>query len=153
MKQFHIGIAVTLALVFSSAPVIGQSIYKWTDERGRIHFSNAPVKEAQSVDEELPPAANFGGTQDAASPSAEAPPAATQPSDASQPTAALPPDEGESEEVQDMENNDEANTPDQASTTTAEEPSTRTAEEAMNEGQAPEENELPPQEANDGESE
>src|SRR5690349_14956163 len=40
---------------------MGQNIYRWTDSQGHTHFSNAPVNVAKSVDEELPPATNFGG--------------------------------------------------------------------------------------------
>jgi hypothetical protein len=35
-------------------------IYKWTDAKGNIHFSNTPTREAEVVDDTLPPASNFG---------------------------------------------------------------------------------------------
>ncbi|MBI3756502.1 MAG: DUF4124 domain-containing protein [Deltaproteobacteria bacterium] len=61
MKQSLLAIISSLALLFCSAPVTGQNIYRWTDPQGRIHFSNAPVHEANVIDDELPPATNFGG--------------------------------------------------------------------------------------------
>lgn len=48
-----------LSLACSSALAEG-SIYKWTDAKGRLHFSNAPTREAEAVDDSLPPASTFG---------------------------------------------------------------------------------------------
>lgn len=48
-----------LFLACSSALAQG-SIYKWTDAKGRLHFSNAPTREAEAVDDSLPPASTFG---------------------------------------------------------------------------------------------
>ena len=47
-----------LFLACSSARA--QGIYKWTDAKGRLHFSNAPTREAETVDDSLPPASTFG---------------------------------------------------------------------------------------------
>src|SRR5215471_15198634 len=47
-----------LALPCTSAFAQG-GIYKWTDATGSLHFSNTPTREAQAVDDILPPAANF----------------------------------------------------------------------------------------------
>ena len=62
MKYSPFAVISSLSLLFCSAPVTGQNIYRWTDPQGRIHFSNAPVHEAKAIDDELPPAPNFGGT-------------------------------------------------------------------------------------------
>jgi hypothetical protein len=61
VKHSPLAIISSLSLLFSSVPVTGQNIYRWTDAQGRIHFSNAPVSVAKSIDDELPPTANFGG--------------------------------------------------------------------------------------------
>ena len=44
-----------------SVPVYAQgTLYKWTDSRGKIHYTNTPTSmEAKAVDDVLPPAANF----------------------------------------------------------------------------------------------
>lgn len=92
-----------LFLACSSASAQGV-IYKWIDAKGRIHFSNTPTREAEAVDDTLPPASTFdtqaeptppatASTQpvpQAPSPSSsadEAPPAASEPA-AGEPTAA-----------------------------------------------------------------
>ena len=36
------------------------TIYKWTDGKGTIHYSNTPTGEARAIDDELPPAPSFG---------------------------------------------------------------------------------------------
>jgi hypothetical protein len=54
VKQSPLAIISSLSLIFCSAPVTGQNIYRWTDLQGRIHFSNAPVHEAKAIDDELP---------------------------------------------------------------------------------------------------
>jgi hypothetical protein len=59
-------------------------IYKWTDAEGRIHFSNAPTGNAESVDQTLPPASTFGGQLEPTPPAT----AATEPV----PQAGSPPD-------------------------------------------------------------
>ena len=142
MKQFHIGITIVLSILVSSVAALGQNIYRWTDEQGRVHFSNAPVKEAQSVDDDLPPASNFGGAQDIFSSPEEAPSTTEQPSGASRPTAALPPNEGVAEENQDTAASDEANEPDSTLVTTEEESQTG---ETTNEEPGAEEQEIAPQ--------
>jgi Domain of unknown function (DUF4124) len=55
VKQSPLVIISSLSLIFCSAPVTGQNIYRWTDLQGRIHFSNAPVHEAEAIESELPP--------------------------------------------------------------------------------------------------
>ncbi len=60
MKYSHLTLVSALSLIFSSAPVASQNIYKWTDAQGRVHFSNTPVGAADSVDEDLPPSTSFG---------------------------------------------------------------------------------------------
>ena len=54
VKQSLLAIISSLSLIFCSAPVTGQNIYRWTDLQGRLHFSNAPVHEAKAIDDELP---------------------------------------------------------------------------------------------------
>jgi hypothetical protein len=61
VKYSPFAVISSLSLLFCSAPVTGQNIYRWTDHQGRSHFSNAPVHEAKAIDDELPPATNFGG--------------------------------------------------------------------------------------------
>ena len=40
--------------------VRAQGLYKWTDSRGVVHYSNTPTNStAKTVDDALPPAANF----------------------------------------------------------------------------------------------
>jgi uncharacterized protein DUF4124 len=57
-----------LFLPCSSAFAQG-GIYKWTDIKGTIHFSNTPTHEAETVDDLLPPAANFERPTEPAPPS------------------------------------------------------------------------------------
>jgi hypothetical protein len=57
-----------LFLACSSAFAQG-GIYKWTDAKGSIHFSNTPTHEAETVDDILPPAANFERPTEPALPS------------------------------------------------------------------------------------
>ena len=55
--------AIALGWLFSlacSSALAEGSIYKWTDAKGRLHFSNAPTREAEAVDDSLPPASTFG---------------------------------------------------------------------------------------------
>jgi Domain of unknown function (DUF4124) len=47
-----------LFLACSSAFAQGV-IYKWIDAKGKIHFSNTPTREAEAVDDTLPPASTF----------------------------------------------------------------------------------------------
>jgi hypothetical protein len=61
VKQSLLAILSALSLPSTAAPVAAQNVYRWTDPQGHIHFSNAPVSAAKSVDNELPPAASFGG--------------------------------------------------------------------------------------------
>jgi hypothetical protein len=70
-----------------------EGIYKWTDSKGRIHFSNAPTNtEAQSVDETLPPASAFGTQPDTTS-------AVTASTDEPPPSPAAPPPPSQPEEI------------------------------------------------------
>ena len=55
MKRSPLAIISSLSLLCSSAPVMGQNIYRWTDLQGRLHFSNAPVHKAEAIEGELPP--------------------------------------------------------------------------------------------------
>jgi len=123
VKQFYVGISVMLSIFISSAPVIGQNIYRWTDEKGRVHFSNAPVKEAQSVDDELPPAANFGGAQDIFASPEDTSSNPEKPSDATSSKEKSP------EENQDTENGVETQDPDRAEVTNDEAQQTGNAED------------------------
>jgi hypothetical protein len=52
-------LGLSLLVTASSAAAQGR-IYKWVDAQGRIHFSDTPTGNAESVDEALPPASNFG---------------------------------------------------------------------------------------------
>ena len=54
-----------------SAALAEGNIYKWIDAKGRLHFSNAPTREAEAVDDSLPPASTFG-TEAAPTPPATA---------------------------------------------------------------------------------
>ncbi len=53
MKQSPLVIISSLSLIFCSAPVTGQNIYRWTDPQGRLHFTNAPVHKAEAIEGEL----------------------------------------------------------------------------------------------------
>ena len=54
-----IGFAGTLLLLPGFSHAQG-TLYKWTDSRGNIHYSNTPTgKNAKAVDDTLPPAASF----------------------------------------------------------------------------------------------
>jgi Domain of unknown function (DUF4124) len=47
-------------IAYSSTSVLAQGLYKWTDSRGVIHYTNTPTNStAKTVDDALPPAANF----------------------------------------------------------------------------------------------
>jgi hypothetical protein len=118
VKQHHLTFIISfisLSLIFSSAPVTAQSIYRWTDAQGRVHFSNAPVSEATAVDDELPPATSFGGVQDSSPSPLQTQPATEQQPDAQRSTAALAPDQGEAEDDTDPANSEEAAATDQES--------------------------------------
>jgi len=65
-----------LFLACSSARA--QGIYKWTDAKGRLHFSNAPTREAEAVDDSLPPASTFGTETEPTPPATEAPASAAR---------------------------------------------------------------------------
>lgn len=50
-----------LCVFLTAAPVAAQGrIYKWVDANGRVHYSDAPVGQAEDVDAALPPASSFG---------------------------------------------------------------------------------------------
>ena len=54
-----IGFAGTLLLLPTLSHAQG-TLYKWTDSRGNIHYSNTPTgTNAKAVDDTLPPAASF----------------------------------------------------------------------------------------------
>ncbi|HXG22590.1 MAG TPA: DUF4124 domain-containing protein [Methylomirabilota bacterium] len=76
MKHYQLVILSSLLLLLSSAPARGQNIYQWTDARGRIHYSNAPVDASKAIDDDLPPATHFGGESGPAASPEEAPPPA-----------------------------------------------------------------------------
>jgi hypothetical protein len=123
---------MSLSLIFFSAPVTAQSIYRWTDAQGRVHFSNAPISEATAVDDELPPATSFGGAQDSSPSPLQTPPFAEQQPDAQRSTAVPSPNERETEESEkDVEptNSEEASTPDQEPASTTEETAGAESEE------------------------
>lgn len=60
MKQFIFTVLLTWP-IFISVPTHAQgTLYKWTDARGNIHYTNTPTSvDAKAVDDVLPPAANF----------------------------------------------------------------------------------------------
>lgn len=61
MKTFVSAIALGCLLFLACSSALAQgNIYKWTDAKGRLHFTNAPTREAQAVDDSLPPASTFG---------------------------------------------------------------------------------------------
>jgi len=78
-----------LFLACSSAFAQG-GIYKWTDAKGSIHFSNTPTREAEVVDDILPPASNFGRQTEPTPPAIAStnpvPQAPAPPADANEPT-------------------------------------------------------------------
>lgn len=78
-----------LFLACSSAFAQG-GIYKWTDAKGSIHFSNTPTREAEVVDDTLPPASNFGRQTEPTPPAMAAtepvPQAPVPPANANEPT-------------------------------------------------------------------
>ncbi|HKA54495.1 MAG TPA: DUF4124 domain-containing protein [Candidatus Binatia bacterium] len=76
MKMLTPVVVLGWFLFLPGAPVLAQGgIYKWTDAKGRVHFSNAPTGRAESVDEALPPASTFATQLEPASPA----PTATEP--------------------------------------------------------------------------
>lgn len=128
MKYSRLTLIPVLSFIFSSAPVAGQNIYKWTDAQGRVHFSNTPVNAADAVDEDLPPSTSFGNEADLSDPSAQPsipaeqqaiPPAPTT-------TAAAPPLEEELEEDAEPSAAEEPTRAEDESTTGSEESPTET---------------------------
>jgi len=76
MKMLTPAVVLGWLLFLPGASVLAQGgIYKWTDAKGRVHFSNAPTGRAESVDEALPPTSTFA-TQPEPTPPATA---ATEP--------------------------------------------------------------------------
>lgn len=54
-----IGFACTLLFIPTFSHAQG-TLYKWTDSRGNIHYSNTPTgTNAKAIDDTLPPAASF----------------------------------------------------------------------------------------------
>ena len=61
MKTLAFAIALGWFLFLACSAALAEgNIYKWTDAKGRLHFSNAPTREAQTVDDSLPPTSTFG---------------------------------------------------------------------------------------------
>ena len=94
-------LGLSVLCVVSSAAAQG-SIYKWVDAQGRIHYSDTPIDHAESVDDALPPAANFATPAEPESPATTATeppsepplsPTATVPAPSSEPfpSADMPP--------------------------------------------------------------
>ncbi len=55
----RIGFAATLSLLPALSSAQG-TLYKWTDARGNVHYTNTPTSTtATSVDDTLPPASRF----------------------------------------------------------------------------------------------
>jgi len=53
-------VTVMLWFAYSPASIFAQGLYKWVDSRGVVHYSNTPTNStAKTVDDALPPAANF----------------------------------------------------------------------------------------------
>jgi hypothetical protein len=53
-------IAVLAWFAYGSTVAHAQGLYKWVDSRGGIHYTNTPTNNtARTVDDSLPPAANF----------------------------------------------------------------------------------------------
>lgn len=134
MKPQNFTLIASLSLIFSSAPVTGQNIYRWTDAQGRVHFSNAPVSEATAVDDELPPAPNFGGAQDSSSSSLQPPPSSEQQSDSPSSTAASSPTEETTEESDEPAISDDEAVTDSEPVPTAEETTAFEDEEPAEDG-------------------
>ncbi len=44
-----------IALGLAGSIAVGQGIYRWTDERGVVHFGNAPPGGKNAVEQKLPP--------------------------------------------------------------------------------------------------
>jgi len=124
VKHYHLVRLSSLLLLLSSAPVRGQNIYQWTDARGRIHYSNAPVDASKAIDDDLPPATNFGGESRPAASPEEAPPSA-EPKAAAQPqqteTAPLT-ESDESTGAEPASSGDAEPTPEQAPATAEDSP-------------------------------
>ncbi len=59
--MYHFTLVTALVwIAYSSTSVLAQGLYKWTDSRGVIHYTNTPTNStAKTVDDALPPAANF----------------------------------------------------------------------------------------------
>src|SRR3954466_9028894 len=74
-----------------SAAFAQGGIYKWTDVNGTIHFSNTPTREAETINDLLPPAANFERPTEPAPPAAASttpvPQASLPAADANEPSA------------------------------------------------------------------
>src|SRR5688572_20515459 len=83
-----IGFVATL-LLFSAFSYAQGTLYKWTDSRGTVHYSNTPTgPNATAVDDTLPPASSFK--------SPLPPPETAQPSSPSSTGEATPGGEGDS---------------------------------------------------------
>ena len=69
MKILVPAIVLGWLLSLACSPALAQgSIYKWTDAKGRVHFTNTPTREAEAVDDSLPPASTFGTETEPPSP-------------------------------------------------------------------------------------
>jgi uncharacterized protein DUF4124 len=79
MKMFTPALVLGWFLFLACSSVLAQGgIYKWTDAKGRVHFSNAPTGTAESVDEALPPASTFATQPELTSPATAATAPASQ---------------------------------------------------------------------------
>ena len=72
------------ALIWSAPTLPQETIYKWADSDGRLHYSNTPTDEARSVEAELPPATSFGTPAASPAPIAPVSPPGTPTSDEAQ---------------------------------------------------------------------
>jgi hypothetical protein len=83
-----IGFGATM-LLFSAFSYAQGTLYKWTDSRGTVHYTNTPTgTNATAVDDTLPPASSFK--------SPTPPPETAQPSSPSSTGEATPGSEGDS---------------------------------------------------------
>ena len=60
MKQLILAALLSWPILISVPAHAQGTLYKWTDSRGNIHYTNTPTSiNAKAVDDVLPPAANF----------------------------------------------------------------------------------------------
>lgn len=57
MEKFCLNLRVGVVLILLCPPQLGAAIYQWTDEHGRVHYSDRPVdREAKEVEIRTAPA-------------------------------------------------------------------------------------------------